>query len=278
MRTVPSTDGVHLAVHDLGGSGPDVLLSHATGFHGMVWAPMAAVLASSYHCWSFDYRAHGVSTVPAGGLRDWLGFGEDAAAVVAGLGLERPFAVGHSMGGAALLMAEVRRPGTFRGLVLYEPIVFPPEGIRPPGGGNPLAAGARKRRSTFASKQAAFDNYASKPPLNVFTDEALWAYVDHGFAEGDDGSVHLRCQPEHEAATFELSPAHDTWGRLGEVSCPVLVLAGRIEHHQPSAIAGLVAHAIPGAHYREFEPLGHFGPMEDPELVAEVVDEFFAAL
>jgi hypothetical protein len=56
---------------------------------------------------------------------------------------------------------------------------------------SPMVIGARRRRATFASHQAAIDNYAAKPPLNGFTPDALRAYVVHGFAPDDDG-VHLK--------------------------------------------------------------------------------------
>jgi len=46
-----STDGVELEVHDLGGDGPDLLLVHATGFHGRVWEPLAGHL-NGFHRWS----------------------------------------------------------------------------------------------------------------------------------------------------------------------------------------------------------------------------------
>ena len=82
MFHVDSTDGVRLAVHDLGGDGPPLLLSHATGFHGLVWAPLAAALATRYHSWSLDYRGHGDSTEPAGGSFHWAGAGADAWAAV----------------------------------------------------------------------------------------------------------------------------------------------------------------------------------------------------
>ncbi|MBV8692532.1 MAG: alpha/beta hydrolase, partial [Actinobacteria bacterium] len=36
MPMFPSTDGVQVAAYELGGSGPPLLLSHATGFHGHI--------------------------------------------------------------------------------------------------------------------------------------------------------------------------------------------------------------------------------------------------
>jgi hypothetical protein len=47
--TVRSTDGVELAVHDLGGEGPVLLVSHATGFHGRCYLPLATHLATRFH-------------------------------------------------------------------------------------------------------------------------------------------------------------------------------------------------------------------------------------
>ncbi|MBA2436887.1 MAG: alpha/beta hydrolase, partial [Acidimicrobiia bacterium] len=39
---VTTTDGVDIAVHDLGGRGRPLVLAHATGLHGLVWQPLAA--------------------------------------------------------------------------------------------------------------------------------------------------------------------------------------------------------------------------------------------
>jgi pimeloyl-ACP methyl ester carboxylesterase len=275
--SVPSTDGVDLPILDLGGDGPLLLCSHATGFHGMVWRPMARALAPRWHSVAWDYRAHGDAPPPASGHFEWVGFGQDASAVAAALGAPGLVAVGHSMGGAALLMAELARPGTFRALVLFEPIVFPPP---PPGEAPPpptLAAGARRRRSSYPSYEAAIENFSGKPPLNVFTPDALDAYVRHGFREGDDGHVHLKCLPEHEARTYEMASHHRVFERLGEVGCPVLVLAGRDDESGPPAIAPAVAAGIPGSSFVRLGSVGHFGPMEDPELVAGQVDAFLSS-
>lgn len=270
MRLVESTDGVRIPVHDLGGSGPPLLLCHATGFHGLVWGPFASLLAQRFRVWSLDFRGHGDAGPPPALPVDWRGVGDDVLAVVDDLGLEHPFGFGHSMGGAALVLAEAARPRTFRGLSLFEPIVFPVEG--PPGGrGNrDLAEGARRRRAVFTSRDEAFANFASKPPLNVFVADALRAYVDHGLADRPEGGVALKCRPEVEAAVYEGAPAHPGWARLAEVRCPATVLTG--EHSDVGGeLSRLQAERLPGGRVQVVPGVGHFGPMEDPPLLARTV-------
>lgn len=273
MRVV-SSGGVEIAVHDLAGAGPTLLVSHATGFHGRCYIPFAEALAERYHSIAFDYRGHGDTPHPDSDV-DWNRYGDDAEAMAAAL--DPPIvAFGHSMGGACLLMAALRNPGLFRALVVYEPIVFPPSGIRPDGTPSPLSAGARRRRASFPSYAAAIENYAAKPPLGSFTPAALEAYVRHGFRQGDDGEVHLKCRPEIEAATFDTGGGHHTWDHLGEIRTPVLVISGRPQELQPSMIARPVAELLANGSYLERPDLDHFGPMTHPDLVADLVGDFLA--
>jgi pimeloyl-ACP methyl ester carboxylesterase len=274
-RTVPSTDAVAVAVHDLGGTGPTLLCSHATGFHGWVWAPLAAAWSPRGRGSRTPASGTGRPAPPAGDRFDWHAYAEDVEAVVDGLGLERPYAIGHSMGAAALLITEIERPGTFAALAVYEPVVRPTD-LEPSEGPSVLVEGARKRRSEFASVQEAYDNFASKPPLNAFTPEALRAYVDHGFTASADGGVTLKCRPEHEARTYEHGGLHRTFDRLDQIQCPVLLMAGNPEEERPSHWAERLSERIPQGRFVRMEGLGHFGPMEDPDRVANVVADFFA--
>jgi pimeloyl-ACP methyl ester carboxylesterase len=274
--TVASTDDVVIAVHDFGGSGPPMLLSHATGFHGWVLEPLARHLADRFHCWAFDHRGHGASSRPAGGDVTWDAYGTDTSAVIHGLGLGGGLGVGHSMGATALVMAELAEPGAFAGLVLYEPVLIPTSwhenGPPPPE----LAESARRRRQVFASREEAYENFATKPPLDVFDPDALRAYVEHGFIDTADGRVRLACDPEHEARTYEAGRLHATFERLGHITCPVLVMAGSPDGNPPAAIALEVAEAIPRARLAVLDHLGHFGPMQDPAGVAEAMRDFAA--
>lgn len=276
---VPSTDGVQLAVHDLGGTGSALLVSHATGFHGRCYLPLAAQLAGSVHSVAFDYRGHGDTQRPAGEV-EWLCYGDDALAMATWLAEREggPIdAFGHSMGGACLLMAAHRNPGLFRRIIAFEPIVFPPGGIRDgadgavPAGESPMVAGARRRRAVFPSYEAAIANFSSKPPLNSFTPAALEAYVRFGFVEDEEGSVHLKCSPETEAGTFATGGLHTTWDDLPQIATEVLVVGGVVQPMQPSMIAAGVAERLPNGRFLQRDDLDHFGPMTHPAEIAAII-------
>jgi putative RecB family exonuclease len=209
-----STDGVELDVQHLGGDGPPLLLAHATGFCGAVLGPLARRLTGSFSCWTFDARGHGATVTPPGLDWSWGRFAADVLAVVDGLGVDWPlFGFGHSSGGAALLDAEAGRPGTFAALWCYEPIVWPAVTDALVASREPLIAGALKRRDHFTSRQEAFENFASKPPLASLDPEVLQAYVDCGF-EADGAGVRLRCRPAVEAEIYREGLVHDGFARL----------------------------------------------------------------
>ncbi len=263
-----------LGVHDLGGSGTTILYAHATGFHARCWQPIADRLVE-HHNIAYDARGHGDTPSDPEWPADWETHGVDAATVATTLQHDGPvLGVGHSMGGAALLMAAIAAPQLFRGLIVYEPIVMPPQLESDGSTSNFLAIGARKRRSSFASYDEAIANYSSKPPLDVFDPACMHAYVHGGFAPGDDGRVHLKCRPEHEARTYEAGGNHRTWERLGELQVPVWVLCGLPQPMQPSSRTAALAEQIPGARYIELDHLGHFGPMQSPVEIAAIIASF----
>ena len=187
----------------------------------------------------------------------------------------RPFGIGHSMGGAALLLAEQRRPGTFAGLWVFEPIIFPPE-VRGAfeNGANPLSAGAKRRRPVFASREEAQATYGSKPPMNTFTTEALAGYVAGAFVDEPDGTVRLACRPEDEARVYDGAARCTAFEHLGQVTCPVAVVRGELAEQSPAAIAPLAARALPRGILVAHDELTHFGPMEDPVGLAAEISRF----
>lgn len=279
MRSVPSSDGVTLAVHEHGGDGRPILFAHATGLHGAVWEPMSRGLEPGFERWAVDFRAHGASVVSPGEPLPWSAMADDVLAVVDAVAPEpgRLLGIGHSMGGAALLLAEQARPGAFAGLWMFEPIV-PPTGAFPSADGdNQMAQAATRRRAQFASFDDALANYASKPPFNIARADALHAYVRHGFVAGEDGAVHLACRPEDEANVFRAAASHGAFERLDQVHCPVVIACGG-EPVGPAAFAAAIADALPRGRLEVHAHLGHFGPLEAPAELAASVRAFDTTL
>ncbi|MCB9388424.1 MAG: alpha/beta hydrolase [Acidimicrobiia bacterium] len=292
IETIPTRD-VPIAVqiwHDpaldptlCAREGRAVLLAHPTGFHGVAWRPVAEYLvAHGFAVWSFDFRAHGDSAWhgdPAG--ITWQGFADDAVAVVDWLALPpgELLGVGISKGGASLIRVENRRPGTFRALWLWEPIIMPP----PPDDfdreahatqGNPMSEAARRRRSTFDNRAQALDNYAGKPPLGALDRRALAAYVEYGFADRDDGTVELKCQPEHESAVYRPYPDSDAWHALADLTVPTMILGGALSNTINPEQAALLAQRSPMAQGVGYDGVGHFGPFEDPDRFGAAIADW----
>jgi len=276
---VASSDGVTLALHQLTecepGSLPVILLSHATGFHGRCWLPVARHLEGRFDVWAHDHRGYGDSRIAEDWNVRWEAFGDDSLAVTEYLASSirpsRVFAAGHSMGGATLIMAAIRRPELFAGIVAFEPIVFPQSGFRPDDmPPNPLVAATRKRRATFASLDEAKTNFASKPPMSAFHPDALNAYVDFGFEPCAEG-VTLKCRPEHEARTYETGGGHTTWNGLSSMQVPLWVVGSPEQPYQPSTIAPRIADEVPHGHFEMWPEVSHFGPMEDPKRFAAFI-------
>ena len=271
---------VRLAVHEWGGDGPPALLAHPTGFHGRIWAPVAQrLIARGRTVFSFDFRGHGDSSKSDTGY-SWLGFADDVLAVTNHLGLAGEptlLSVGHSKGGAALVLAEAASPGTYPRLWLYEPIIFPSFEPLPRSDDFPLARAARKRRNVWASTQDAFDAYSSKPPLNVMTEESLRAYVDYGLRDRGDGVFELKCRPEDEAEMYAMGPTHGAFAKLGDVRPPTLIVCGEHTESIPPEMARTIADQIPNASVEVMAGVGHFGPQEDPDRAVESMLRFAGA-
>ena len=274
LLTLRTPDGVDITVRDFGGTGPAVVFAHATGFCGAMFAPLIERLGPRYRSIAVDLRGHGDSAPPPDLDFHWRGFATDILTVIDELGLDQPFAVGHSCGATAAFLAEQRRPGALRAMYCYEPAMGFQGRVDIPGP-NAMSEGARRRRATFPSKVELVDYLRSKALFANFDPAVLDAYVDYGFTTGDDGTLRLKCLPEYEALTFENGATHDGVERLGEIACPVALVYGDAPDSFPAGMAALVRAGLPRVRYHTAPGLGHLGPLVDPAFVARDIAAAF---
>ena len=252
-----------------------VFLAHATGFCKEVWDPVVAELRAAKRDRSvtaWDAPGHGGSA--AGPVPfDWWDTARVALEVVRETRSRGPvLGVGHSMGGASLVMAELLAPAAMQGLILIEPIIFPPPFQRLEDG--PLVAGAIRRRASFASPGEAREHFSSKSAFASWDERALRGYVDGGLIERD-GRFWLACDPQVEADAYRAGTAHGAYERLAEIACPVVILAGQSSDTHSEPFVAHLADVIPDCRYRVVSSAGHFLPMERPDVIAgQIIDEF----
>lgn len=276
--SVVAADGLELSFRSWNGtdSEPRLLFVHATGFCKEVWDPVIDELVERGFAppgLAIDQRGHGDSGTPPAPY-SWEALGEDVAALLAG----RPgpwIGIGHSSGGAALAMAEINRPGSFVGLVLIEPIIFPGPHQRLEDG--PMSAVALRRKDGFASREAAYRNFSGKGPFAGWDDRALQAYVRGGLRRFGPDDWRLKCSPESEAEFYREGNNHGTWERLDEIRCPVLVISGAESVSHPPPVVVTLAGRLRSVQSVTVPGATHFVPMEQPEAVAAQIADFAAA-
>lgn len=277
LHRVTSSDSLlQLAVHEYNAPGPPCLLLHGNGLSGRTFESVTRrLVAGGLHVYAVDQRGHGLSVpLPPGADLLWTRFAADIIVIQDALRLRGCFAFGHSLGGAALLLAEASRPGSFAALYLFEPVVAPnpsPGVAAHPWDARmvPLISGARRRRRAFASRADALGAYAAKPPLSYLRRDCLGDYVQHGF-QATPAGVELACAPDVESAIFANGPRAGILPVLPRVRCRVTVaVGGRDAADGPAQAAPGVCAGCWDVRLEEHPEIGHLGPLEAPELIGE---------
>jgi pimeloyl-ACP methyl ester carboxylesterase len=99
------------------GQGAPLLLIHGGLVATPMWGALLPHLTDHFRVIAFDSRGHGRSTNPHGALSYPL-LADDAAALIAELGLEQPLVGGWSDGGQVAIEFGARHPGVAGGLLI----------------------------------------------------------------------------------------------------------------------------------------------------------------
>ena len=111
-----SVDGIHIAYEAGGDGAPALVFVHGWSCDRGYWEGQVEPFSHRFTVVAVDLAGHGQSGL---GRRAWTmaAFGDDVAAVVERLELQRVVLIGHSMGGDVIVAAARRLPGRVAGLV-----------------------------------------------------------------------------------------------------------------------------------------------------------------
>ncbi|WP_374468223.1 alpha/beta fold hydrolase [Phenylobacterium sp.] len=181
-------------------------------------------------------------------------YADDAAGLLDHLGWETAHVIGVSFGGMVAQELALRHPQRVRRLVLA---------CTSPGG-----AGG----SSFAFHEIEHLRGEARArhmiPISDIRRDAAWAAANPDQYEklvALSAAEPFADEPGHAAGArrqLEARAKHDTWDRLPEIRCPVLIAAGRYDGIAPMAVQTRMAAQIPGAKLQVFEG-GHLFMIQD---------------
>lgn len=253
---------------------------HGNGFCTRTYEPMLARLAEDFDLWLCDIQGHGDSD--HGG--DFRGWNRNAELAVEAFnvgrerfGSVRRYACGHSFGGVLTSLMLAEHPQLFERAVLMDPVLFPRSLIliRNLFGsliGNPMAEGARRRRTQWQDPEEAFAKLNGRGIFRGWEEAAMRAHIAHALREEPGQGITLKCQPSREAEIFESMP-RGLWRSLKQISVPVRVIHGEETYPFVSQSAARLARVNRQASI-EALPGGHCFMQENSQLAAERVRVF----
>ncbi len=266
-----------------GTEGPVVVFAHGAGLNALAYRGALARMARSARVLAPDLRGHGASSLPTDTeeLPDWRPYAQDLISFIdaAVAPTDRPLVLaGHLMGATVSLLAAGARPDFVRGLVLFEPVLFPPVVltlIR-------LAQrfdlihrlsffeAAPRRRALWPSREPLIAALRDSAQFGAWPDEALGSFVEGGVVTRDDGALEFACDPVWEAQTYDVQ-AHDLWALLDRVRCPIHIVRAATGSKTMRAAAWLLQMSTPETRIEVVPGATPALPLIRPELAAEIV-------
>ena len=201
-----------------------------------------------------DRRAGGLAVTTA----------DDVLALLDGAGVDEAHVVGLSFGGVIGQEIAIRYPRRVRSLVLGS-----------------SSAGGR----LYVPPSRAIREFVRRLS-DVPAEEGLWAAVPYLYAEttyrrhapriGEDIALRLRASldPRRYRRQYAIARAHDTGGRLGQITAPTLVIHGEEDRLLPVDNGRLLAGAIGGAQLLTLPGGAHAFPTDVPDANLPIINFF----
>ncbi|TMW56035.1 hypothetical protein Poli38472_008683 [Pythium oligandrum] len=186
--------------------------------------------------------------------------------------------VGHSMGAASIMKVEMAYPGTFEGIVGFEPICNSEMG--PKIGkilSTKMVTNTLARESEWDSWDDVLRYHNTSKAFHRWNEESKEAYLKGGIVKTPDGMFRLACLPSQEAALYchsIMTLGVEDHARMG---CKMVYAHGGSTMLFSAKLTKTIADALPDQVFLSPAIIGrtHMMVVEDPESCAERIIKAF---
>ena len=246
------------------GSGAPVVLAHSSTASGGQWRAFIELMSDRYRLLSPDLHGYGGT----GPLAEGANFIEaDADIVCALIALcDGPVhLVGHSLGGAVVARAAMRRPGDVASLTLIEPTMFFLLGRH----------GEAEADREIRSVGGRVIEYMGKGDV----EEAARGFIDYWIAPG---AFNAMAEPVRAAVQAGMPKLRQEWlGAFDDIytaqdiralAAPLLILSASGTTLAARKVVEILRRLRPDADYGEITGGGHMSPVTHPHLVNPLIE------
>jgi 3-oxoadipate enol-lactonase len=255
---IAAINGININYSDTGGDGPAVVFSHGFLMDQSMFDRQVAALAPHYRVITWDERGHG-GTTAAGPFSYWDS-AKDVFGLLDHLGVDRAVLAGMSQGGFLSLRAAMLAPERVRALVLIDSQA----GLEDPASAE-----------TYEQLHQIWMEQGPAPVQEVVSSVIL------GPGQWDDWYAKWAAadREQFSIAFHTLNDRDDITGRLGEISCPALVIHGTADAAIPMEQAEQLRDGLAGQVSFVVVPDGtHAANVSHPDEVNTAVLNFLQTL
>jgi pimeloyl-ACP methyl ester carboxylesterase len=252
--------------YEIRGEGETIVLSHAAFLDSRMFDVQWERLTQNYRVIRYDMRGYGKSSPVTGPVNRR----NDLARLLDHLSVTQAHLVGCSNGGEIMLDLVLEQPRLALSLTM---VCSTPSGFEMQG------EAPRYMFEMFDAIQSGDVDRASELQLRIWFDGMY--REPHGVDVGLREKAGMMNRIPVERNTFliadsqsinPLNPPAVT--RLHEITCPVLIVVGSLDHPEILRAADTMVAAIPNAKKQVIEGSGHVPSFEQPEVFNQMLAEF----
>jgi (E)-2-((N-methylformamido)methylene)succinate hydrolase len=245
------------------GTGAPLVLIHGVGLDLEIWEPLVPPLQPRRRLIRYDMRGHGASAKPPGPYR-LDDFVAQLERLTTALELDRFDLAGFSMGGMVAEAFTARFPERVRRLALLHT-------VHDRNAAERAAVAARLAQTEAGDLEGAIEAAIARwlnAPYRKSHPETVAAIERR--MRNNDRAAYLASYRVFATADAEVFPL------LDRIRCPTLVLTGEYDTGSTPLMAKLLTAHLSDATLAILPGLRHLALTEAPQVVAPVLDRFFA--
>jgi pimeloyl-ACP methyl ester carboxylesterase len=253
------------------GAGPAVVCLHSNASTSGQWRALMERLSGRFRVIAADAYGAGNSPDWPAGTPGWLADEVDLLEELFQK-LGEPFhLVGHSYGAAVALKAALRYGERVKSLALYEPTLFALLLAQDPQ--HPAVQGIRDAAADAAAAVERGDlEAAGERFIDYWMGAGAWAAMPEARRPAVAQSMRGIRYWAH-ALMSEPAPL----AAFAQLELPVLAMAGRRSPPSSRGVFELLRDTLPDVRVKQFDDLGHMGPVTHPDVVNEAIAQHLAA-